>query len=192
MHPTDLFQVYNVFVGVLSATGFVYLASRNRSTRYQQFAPVLVFGLVVFVVGGPIVDLVAPSWSHVVHSVAALFVIFGLYNPVANDLRRVEWGRLILRDATQLREPADWMVPMDDEILELFHSSHLVLTPAIIAYNTGYSREEVNRRLRELSEAGLVDRVERGKYSISPVGEAYLAGIDPETQQNPERVARPH
>jgi predicted transcriptional regulator len=71
------------------------------------------------------------------------------------------------------------MTPMDDDILELFHSSHLVLTPSIIAYNTGYSREEVNRRLRELTENGLMKRVERGKYRITTIGENYLTGKYP-------------
>jgi Mn-dependent DtxR family transcriptional regulator len=68
------------------------------------------------------------------------------------------------------------MVPMDDAILSLFHSSDLVLTPAIIAYNIDYSREEVNRRLRKLEEADLVEKVGRGKYRMTPNGEAYLSG----------------
>jgi Mn-dependent DtxR family transcriptional regulator len=68
------------------------------------------------------------------------------------------------------------MVPMNDAILSLFHSADLVLTPAIIAYNIDHSRKEVNRRLRKLEAATLVEKVKRGKYRITPEGEAYLAG----------------
>lgn len=67
-------------------------------------------------------------------------------------------------------------LPIDDRILEVLQSSGLVLSPSIIAYNIDKSREEVNRRLSELVEYGLVDRVERGKYRIAKLGEKYLAG----------------
>ena len=67
---------------------------------------------------------------------------------------------------------------MDDEILELFHSTHLMLTPSIIAYNLDRSREEVNRRLIELVDHGLVERVDRGKYRITEFGEQYLRGVE--------------
>jgi len=180
MHPSDLFQLYNLLVGILSMIGFTYLLVRNRSIdSYFRFVQVLFLGLFVFAIGGPLSDLVAPAWSHVVHTLAALFVIYGLYNPIRNDLRREAWANLILEDPSQVRQPAEWMTPMDDDILELFHSSHLVLTPSIIAYNTGYSREEGNRRLRELTENGLMKRVERGKYRITTIGENYLTGKYP-------------
>lgn len=177
MHTVDVFQVYNLLVGTSTVAGFVYLLTRHRTIgSYHRFVHILLLGLLVFAVGGPLVDLVAPTWAHAVHALAALLVIYGLYNPIRNDLRREAWANLVLRDPRQIRHPAEWMVPMDDEILELFHSIDLVLTPSIIAYNTGYSREEVNRRLGELTERGLMDRVERGKYRITPLGENYLAG----------------
>lgn len=177
MHTIDVFQWYNLFIGALTAAGFVYLLTRYRSIySYQRFVHILVLGLVLFAVGGPIVDLYSTQWSHVVHTVAALLVIYGLYSPVTNDLRREAWGNLVLQDPTELRDPADWMVPMDDEILDLFHTTDLVLTPSIIAYNSGYSREAVNRRLGELTDEGLIDRVERGKYRITTLGESYLTG----------------
>jgi DNA-binding IclR family transcriptional regulator len=65
---------------------------------------------------------------------------------------------------------------MDDRVLELFHTSDLVLTPAIIAYNIDYSRGEVNRRLAELETHGFVEKVERGKYRLTEQGEQYLQG----------------
>lgn len=75
-----------------------------------------------------------------------------------------------------MRRPADWMQPMDDRILEALQSSGLILSPAIIAYNIDMSREAVTRRLKVLSEHGLVNKVERGKYEIRELGEQYLEG----------------
>lgn len=180
MHPVNIFQLYNLLVGGLTVVGFIYLLTRDRSIdSYRRFVHVLLLGLFIFAVGGPLVDLVAPALAHAVHTVSAVLVIYGLYNPIHNDLRRDAWAYLVLRDPSQVRHPGDWMVPMDDEILDLFHSTSLVLTPSIIAYNTGYSREEVNRRLRELTDHSLMERVERGKYRITPHGERYLAGRSP-------------
>jgi len=74
-----------------------------------------------------------------------------------------------------MRQPADWMTPMDDRVLEVLDAG-LVLSPTIIAYNIDKSREAVGRRLSELSEAGLVNRIERGRYEITDQGRSYLAG----------------
>lgn len=170
-------QLYNLGMGILAALGILYLAYSHRyRIGYRRFFFPLILGFLLFSIGGPLADLLAPRWSHAVHGSAALLVIFGLYDPVHNDLRKDEWARLLIQDPRIIRHPGDWMVPMDDDILELFHSSHLVLTPAIIAYNIDRSREEVNRRLTQLEEGDLVERVERGKYRITALGEEYLRG----------------
>lgn len=180
MHPINAFEFYNLFVGTASGAGLLYLHHQaQRHSRYRRFVAPLVGGLVMFAIGGAIVDIVASRWAHLVHGIAALLVVYGLYDPVSNELRHDEWASLVLRDPSVIRDPREWMVPMDDEILELFHISDLVLTPAIIAYNTGYSREEVNRRLGTLVEHGFVERVERGKYRITSHGELYLRGDVP-------------
>jgi predicted transcriptional regulator len=75
-----------------------------------------------------------------------------------------------------MRQRADWMTHMDDLVLEILRSSGLVLSPSIIAFNLDASREAVNRRLKELTEYGLVERIERGKYRITRNGETYLDG----------------
>ena len=67
-------------------------------------------------------------------------------------------------------------LPIDDRILELLHSSGIVLSPSIIAFNIDKSREEVNRRLGTLLDYGFVERVKRGKYRIADLGTEYLAG----------------
>lgn len=66
-------------------------------------------------------------------------------------------------------------LPTDERILEVLRYE-LVLSPTIIAENIDKSREEVSRRLKELTGAGFVDRVSRGRYRITEDGEAYLAG----------------
>lgn len=80
-----------------------------------------------------------------------------------------------------MREPAPWMqMPIDDRILEALATSGMVLSPSVIAFNIDKSRSEVNRRLSELVDHGLVDRVKRGYYEITEAGEQYLDGnIDP-------------
>ena len=115
-----------------------------------------------------------PPVLHWVHGFAGLFAIPGLYSPVHNDLNRGQWERLLRYDTTEVHYRADWMVPMDDVILDVHYSSSLVLTPAIVAYNTGHSREEVNRRLTKLEANGFVERVERGKYRLAERGEQYV------------------
>jgi len=42
--------------------------------------------------------------------------------------------------------------------------------------NIDKSRGEVNRRLSTLAEQGYVDRVKRGYYEITTIGERYLRG----------------
>ena len=157
--------------------GLVYLPYAERFVvGNRRFLLVTTLGILLFLAVAPLVELFAPEFVHVAHGFAALLVILGLYDPVHNDLRKDAWASLLFRDPSDSRHPAGWMVPLDDEILTLFHRKDLVLTPAIVAYNLDRSREEVNRRLSELEDCGLVDRVERGKYRITAVGEQYLAG----------------
>ncbi|AUX09221.1 hypothetical protein AArcSl_1592 [Halalkaliarchaeum desulfuricum] len=171
------FHLYNLIMGVLATAGLGYLFYLHQyEIEYNRFVFVTVTGIVIFALVAPVIEAVVQPLVHFAHAVAALFIIFGLYDPVNNDLRKEQWAELLLKDPTTIRKPSEWMVPMDDRILELFHTSDLVLTPALIAYNIDYSREEVNRRLSELEEHGLVDRVERGKYRITDLGEKYLDG----------------
>lgn len=56
-----------------------------------------------------------------------------------------------------------------------------VLSPAVIAYNLDYSQTNIHDKLAELKEAGLVDKIEKGRYRITDKGRAYLDGeIEPE------------
>lgn len=168
---------YNLAIGVVVSLELLYLLSLEESvTAYRRFVLVTVAGLVLAVIGGPIVELVAPQLVHWVHGTAALLVVYGLYDPVTNDVRTTEWERVLLSEPSRVRRPAGWMTPMDDEILGALHGTELVLTPAVVAFNTGFSRKEVNRRLIELADHGFVEKVERGKHRLTRRGERYLRG----------------
>lgn len=186
MVAMDVHQAYDLALGLLAGVGMIYLLYLERFVRHRRSLLLTVLGLFTFAVGGPLFEVFLSSYVHLVHSFAAILVVLGLYDPVHNDLRTDEWAELLLRDPSRMRLPAEWMTPMDDDILELFHSSDLVLTPSIIAYNIEYSREEVNRRLSELESHDVVERVDRGKYRITEVGEEYLAGRSPPGELEPE------
>ena len=120
----DAFQLYNLVVGVLSATGLLYLAySQQFVVGYRRFFHLLIGGLLVFTIGGPMADLFAPSFTHAVHGLAALMVSLGLYDPVHNNLRKDEWARLLLQEPSELRYPGEWMVTMDDDFPNLRNGS---------------------------------------------------------------------
>ncbi|MFB6105002.1 MAG: helix-turn-helix domain-containing protein [Halobacteriaceae archaeon] len=175
-------ETYEILVGVTAAIGAGYLLYLQRSNGgFDRFVYALLAGFLLFTLGGPITNILAPDWVHVIHGVAALFAVFALYSPVHNDLRHDEWASLILQEPRMARDPADWMTPMDDDVLELFDSTDLVLTPAVIAENLEYSRGEVNRHLSALEDHGLVEKVDRGKYRLTSDGEAYLRGETPTT-----------
>jgi DNA-binding transcriptional ArsR family regulator len=174
----SLFVYYNLTIGLVTGIGICYFLFFKQSVvDYQRYLLLTVAGLVLFLVGGPITELLLPALVHWVHGLAALLVIIGLYDPLENDLRRDAWADVLLEKPDQVRERADWMLPIDDAILELFHSKELILTPTIIAYNIDYSREEVNRRLGVLEDHGLVTKVERGKYRITAFGRQYVTGV---------------
>ena len=79
------------------------------------------------------------------------------------------------------------MTQADDRILETLEDSDLILSPRILAVNNDYTRQHVSRRLSELVDAGLINRVDDGLYEITDRGRAYLAGdLDSDDLENPE------
>lgn len=175
MSEISPFTAYNLLIGLITGVGVLYfLRFKQTVIEYRWFLFVTIAGLVLFLVGGPVVEIVFPEFVHWIHGVAALLVIFGLYDPLQNDSRSDLWTEILLKDPAQVRQPSEWMLPVDDAILSLFHATDLVLTPSIVAYNIDYSRDEVNRRLTELEQRGFVERVERGKYRLTVLGKQYL------------------
>lgn len=173
-----LFTMYNLVIGVITGVGVLYfLLFKPTVVEYHRFLFVTIAGLLLFLIGGPVTELLAPKLVHWVHTIASILVILGLYDPLKNDIRNDAWADVLLGEPDLIRDPEDWMLPVDDAILSLFHSTDLVLTPSIIAYNIEYSRDEVNRRLVELERRGFVTKVERGKYRITALGRQYLDGV---------------
>ena len=68
------------------------------------------------------------------------------------------------------------MTQGDDRILETLADCEMILSPAVIAINTEYSRNYINKRMAVLLKNGLVNRVQDGYYEITDRGRAYLAG----------------
>lgn len=146
MIEPSLFTIYNLTIGIITGTGVLYfLLFKPTVVKYHRFLLVTISGLLLFLIGGPITELIAPGLVHWVHSIASILVILGLYDPLKNDIRNDARAEVLLGEPSIVRNPEDWMLPIDDAILSLFHSTDLVLTPSIIAYNIEYSRDEVNR-----------------------------------------------
>jgi hypothetical protein len=168
---------YDLVIGIVTSALLGYLLYERRAHLCYR-PPILVtfVGVFVFVLGDPLIQLFHVPAIHVVHGVAALLIAYGLYDPMQNRLRQTEWSVFLFRDPSVIRLSPDWMTPMDDYILQTLHQSELVLTPSIIALDIDRSREAVSRRLKELSQHGFVERIDRGKYEITPVGRQYLHG----------------
>ena len=77
-----------------------------------------------------------------------------------------------------MREPADWMRPMDDRILEAFREygnmSPLALSKEGHEPRVDTTRHYIAERCRELLRYGMIDQIDRGLYSINEAGLAYL------------------
>lgn len=171
------FTAYNLAIGLITGLGVLYfLFFKETIVDYHQSLLSTIAGLLLFLIGGPITEILVPELVHWVHGIASFLVIIGLYDPLKNELRHDVWSEVLLENPGQVRQPAEWMLPIDDAILSLFHTTDLVLTPSIMAYNIEYSRDEVNRRLVELEQRGFVEKVERGKYQITALGKQYVEG----------------
>ncbi len=77
---------------------------------------------------------------------------------------------------------AEWMTPVDRDILELLANEggvhELVLTPRVIAENTDWSRGTIREHLMALREHNLVEYYDKtgSLYQLSEQGRSYLAG----------------
>jgi len=80
----------------------------------------------------------------------------------------------VVRDTDGVvRQPADWMQPVDDRILEMFREKGN-LTPAAIEKFGGPSSSHASRRCKKLARYGLLNQIVTGLYSLSEEGDAYL------------------
>lgn len=183
-----VFAVYDFVVGMVSVFGLGYLLyAETIHPEYRHSLLLITVGMFALAAEEPLATTVAPAVEHLGHALWLSIVSVGVYGMVA-AAQNTDWARLVSTDPSSVRPPAEWMTPLDDHVLELFYESRLVLTPAVIAYNLDYSRAEVNRHLSTLVDAGYVERVERGKYALTPDGEAYLRGADDTPTEDTVRV----
>lgn len=77
-----------------------------------------------------------------------------------------------------IRNRPDWMTRADFSILQALDDPDIVtiLSPSVIANNLDYSQDHIVRRLQELEERRLVEKLAPGEYRISMRGRDYMAG----------------
>ena len=82
-----------------------------------------------------------------------------------------------------MRPRVSWMTGNDDSILEYLEEHEVALPPRGLEINLereqiGISYRTINRRLKQLQEKGLVEKIDEqsGYYAITEKGSAYLAG----------------
>ncbi|WP_128478599.1 ArsR family transcriptional regulator [Halorussus pelagicus] len=89
-----------------------------------------------------------------------------------------------------MRPLVTWMTKSDPAILEFFEEQDISMPPAVVSFNIeGVSHPTVKRRMPELADHGLLEKVEgkRGYYRITDRGRAYLAGdLDAEDLESDE------
>lgn len=77
-----------------------------------------------------------------------------------------------------VRQPADWMAPADDRILETIRDEGN-MTPLALSREGDVPRLDISRkyaglRCREMTGYGLLEKVDRGLYRLTDEGRAYL------------------
>ena len=86
-----------------------------------------------------------------------------------------DWEDMETIASYTIEKKPDWMTETDIQILDAL-ARGLILSPSIIADNTGKSREGISRRLNTLRAADYVEKVDRGKYEITESGMDFLKG----------------
>jgi len=82
---------------------------------------------------------------------------------------------VISRIREMRRQRADWMNPVDDQIMEILKESGAG-TPNSLAQELERNNDYLGRRCRELTSYGLLERPSRGLYVLTDLGEKYLDG----------------
>jgi predicted transcriptional regulator len=77
--------------------------------------------------------------------------------------------------ADDVRDRAEWMNPVDDQILELLEEEGN-MTPRGVEHFGVTVSDHAGDRLSKLAEYGLVERITRGLYRITDEGLRYLEG----------------
>lgn len=72
-----------------------------------------------------------------------------------------------------VRQRAEWMKPVDDQILELMRDEGNLTPTAVDQFGVTVS-DYAGDRLGVLAKYGLVERIARGLYRLTDEGRAYL------------------
>lgn len=72
-----------------------------------------------------------------------------------------------------MRGRAEWMVPVDDQILEAIRDEGN-LTPQALAEFDVTVADYAGKRCKELARYGLLEQLSRGLYRLTDDGRAYL------------------
>ena len=77
-------------------------------------------------------------------------------------------------------EIPDWMIPLDEDVLELFRSGEEVFSPSHVAEADICTDPQAAHRCRQLADHGLLEKHMTGVYEITDLGERFLDGeVDP-------------
>ncbi|WP_200820873.1 MarR family transcriptional regulator [Halobellus limi] len=72
-------------------------------------------------------------------------------------------------------ERISWFSPVDYEIFLFLEDHDILISPKMLAENIEYDRQYVYKRLRVLTEAGLLES-DDGIYELTDLGRDFLAG----------------
>lgn len=77
-----------------------------------------------------------------------------------------------------MRDRPNWLTGFHLLVLNIYYESGILSTLSVGTFtdNLPYTREHISRELSKLESHGLLIEVSEGKYRLSDVGRAYLAG----------------
>lgn len=76
-------------------------------------------------------------------------------------------------DGGMVRGRADWMKPVDDQILETIRDEGNLTAQALEEFDVTVA-DYAGKRCKELARYGLLEKISRGLYRLTPDGRAYL------------------
>lgn len=87
----------------------------------------------------------------------------------------------------EMVERVPWMSPIHYEVLGFYEDHDIIINPSSLAVNIGYnSAQYVSDTCSELEAAGLLERSNGPKFSLSDRGRKFLDGdVDPEDINDP-------
>lgn len=83
----ETIAMFDFVMGVIASIGLLYLLYVGTFVvHYRRFFRLILVGLLIYAITGPIIGTFAPAYIHATHGIAALFVSLGLYDLVREDI----------------------------------------------------------------------------------------------------------